>query len=670
MKKISKKIALFLAAISMFSVTACRDEESEESSSSVGPINVNTQTIIAKDGKSNYTIVIPTNATETEQYAGEVLSNYLKQMTGASIRVVREEKISDISTEMKLISVGETDLMAAAGLDYTSVDFNVDGFIQKTVDNTLFLCGGDSDRSDLYAVYDYLESCLGAKFFAIDCEVIPTHETVYLPNLNVVDVPTFAYRASVNNALEDPDFQGKARMMGYNLNYADKYGESYGDYVWGSQHNIAATVIPYNTWRISHPEWYYTTSNGSVNFNPACGINDEGKYDNTLEVNPVDVAVNTYKNALLNTNCYYLNCSYADTGSEPPASTESGLKYMERVKKYKASGVLIQFLNAVCEKLDEWIATGTDEQGNLLFPNGRAYSILNLEYIITRHAPIDAVTGELLVEAHKNIAHWDAPIQLNTLYSICDSRQDDDAKNQVTSWAKVSDNHAIWDYFDHYQSYGLYYMPFIQTVQETYQHYEQNGVSYVFMQAAGWEREPQAAQSALKAYVASKLMWDPYRYNVMDLVEEFCVAYYGDYAEDVLTVMNMLEDNFAVLQNGAQRVRLDHSKINWAAYHPLRMLTNGINVLDQALEKNRNSNATAEEKALLAKRIELFETSLYAMIVMEYSTYFQGDMTDFGTYSDKFFSLLETSGWWTALYRTGSGKNIGDYMVATWKNKG
>ena len=147
---------------------------------------------IIDNGKTEYTIIYGENATVTEKLSAEELSKYLEKISGVKIPVCVEN--GEYTTESKVISIGKTELLNKSEIDYKNIDFNFDGFVIKTLDNTLFLFGGKSQRATLYAVYEYLESCLGCKFFAPDCEYVPKQTKVLLPDLNVADIPAFGLR--------------------------------------------------------------------------------------------------------------------------------------------------------------------------------------------------------------------------------------------------------------------------------------------------------------------------------------------------------------------------------------------------------------------------------------------------------------------------------------------
>lgn len=653
-------LALLIAAIMCF-VTACNKGSNNNSDNNgnngndltteESDIEYSKTNAIARNGQTNYRIIIADNATGTEVRAAAELSDYINLSTGASLPIFKESIIKDISTDMNLISVGKTKLMEKAGLDYSNVDFNKDGFIQKTVGRTLFLCGGQSQRSHLYAVYDLLEKCLGVRFFTPECEKVPANQNLNLPLLDVVDIPAFGTRFVTYDSLMDKDFSVKARLnTSLSHETTQEYGEGAGYYFWNEPHNITNTVIKHAIYKDSHPEWFYD-SGGYINFIPTYGVKEDGTYDDTLEVNPVDIAFETIKDAMMSTpeETYFYHCSQSDGGVAPTNSD-----FVKRAQKIGQSGVYIQFNNLVCEKLNEWIESETRPDG--LFPNGKEYKLLMFAYMITKNPPLNE-SGEPAVKLNDNLAVWVAPIDANLMYSINDPLQHSAEREMLGGWFKCTKNICIWDYYAHFwNDFNLYYTSYITTAQQSYQYYVESGVKdYVLTQMAGHSISPRSAAPELRTYLASKLMWDPYRYNAWDLVREYCDYFYGEYSDDILKIIYNIEDNLAILKNDGVYRYMNHTWTNHSQFYPLNILTNGIDIIDENLKDLENSALSAEEKIVMRERLEEFELMLLSHIVTEYSSYYNGDMVGYPAVADKFFKLIDSTHYTTDFFGEGTG---------------
>ena len=602
-------------------------------------VTFDTYSPIVKDGTSDYIILIGDSANEAEKHAAAELSSYIAQISGVEIPVYNERFINNADTSMKIISVGNTALKKNR-LNYDNVDFNNDGFVIKTVDNTLFIFGGESKRGTIYAVYEYLETCCGCRFFMPEVEKVPKAKNVYLPVIDMIEIPTFGLREVVYNTMLDGTFSTKARLTGeIDIIGENKtqYGEIHSDYFWSQAHNIATTIVPISVYGESHPEWYYYDNNVSIyNFDYTYGVNDDGSYKEGMDVNPVDVAVESLKKGLIESDAYYLNCSQADT-----ADTCENPIYLARKERIQASGTILQFLNLVCERLDAWITSETRPDG--LFPNGREYKILNFAYGHTQTPPI--TNGEVVVKAHKNILTWLAPIEFNGLYPY------NDRQNQISyvpglfdGWTKCVDSFGLWDYYACFAvNPCMYYSPYLSTAGNNYRFYADLGnINYVFSELSGgsdWQRNE---FDEIKTYCASKLLWNPYKYNMNDLVKEYCEYVFGDQSAAVLQVITANEDNFALLTSSDYNYRIDHSKLPWTQFFPLSLVENNIKILNKAIDDNAKSDSPAEVKERVDLRLKKFKITIASHLLFEYDSYYPvSDINKKKAFTDEFFDLIE-----------------------------
>ena len=114
---------------------------------------------------SNYLIVIPQSATISEITAAAELSCYLERITGIKLPTVADSE-SEAEHE---ICIGYTNRSCK---DMFNTDaLGLEGFVIEAFGEKLFIAGGK--RGVIYGVYTFLESYLGCRFYASDCENIP-----------------------------------------------------------------------------------------------------------------------------------------------------------------------------------------------------------------------------------------------------------------------------------------------------------------------------------------------------------------------------------------------------------------------------------------------------------------------------------------------------------------
>lgn len=147
---------------------------------------------LASDGKANYAVVVPQKASAAETFAAGELSRYLKDISGASFPNAGKGRpfiAACVATRLPKL---------APNVAFPPVDGESYGLFVRG--GNIFLVGG-TDRSVLYAVYDFLQQ-LGCKWVAPDFEFyegksrsIPrTSNLWYAAQPDAVQHPAMKYR--------------------------------------------------------------------------------------------------------------------------------------------------------------------------------------------------------------------------------------------------------------------------------------------------------------------------------------------------------------------------------------------------------------------------------------------------------------------------------------------
>ena len=143
---------------------------------------------IARDGKTQYTVVQAENATEPEKFAVRELTNFLTRVTGASFPVTEE---SSLPSKTPLIYVGWTKFAAQNGIDAAAL--GEEEWVIRTVGKNLVLAGG-RPRGTLYGVYEFLERQAGCHWLEMKTEVVPTRPNLKIDRLDIRAKPWFWMR--------------------------------------------------------------------------------------------------------------------------------------------------------------------------------------------------------------------------------------------------------------------------------------------------------------------------------------------------------------------------------------------------------------------------------------------------------------------------------------------
>ena len=186
-----KKLLSIIIAISMMltALAACNQNNPIED-----PIPDNKdlgETIdLVVDGVSEYVIVRGENASLSEITAAIELQSYLKQISGAELKIVTDS----VEAVEKEIIVGKTNRESVGEFDRN--ELGDEGFVIKTAGEKLYLVGGE-ERGTLYAVYEFLEDYLGCRFFTKTVEKIPELKTISLEKIEEdKQIPQLEFRFS------------------------------------------------------------------------------------------------------------------------------------------------------------------------------------------------------------------------------------------------------------------------------------------------------------------------------------------------------------------------------------------------------------------------------------------------------------------------------------------
>ena len=148
---------------------------------------------IVENGHSVCGIIIPKEPTPRETFAAEELISYIKQISGAELRISDEYENS--------IIIGEPDRNEVAASIISQEEFEdsvpgPEGFIIKATENSLLLAGssknvGEFERGTVYAVYEFLERFLDCSLAAYCKKGVSAGE--FVPKRSDISISTTTY---------------------------------------------------------------------------------------------------------------------------------------------------------------------------------------------------------------------------------------------------------------------------------------------------------------------------------------------------------------------------------------------------------------------------------------------------------------------------------------------
>lgn len=585
---------------------------------------------LAKDGKSDYSIVIGKYYTETEYFAATELQNFIFKASGARLPLTVETTVQ-YSRASKVISVGGTDILKTFDGDMDYSQLNGDGFIIRTGDNSLFI-NGANDRGTLYGVYDWLEKAIGVKFLTAETTYVPKLETVNIFATDIVQVPAFPIRMYLSGPLYgDSLFLARMRMGCELVNADSKYG---GKVQWNtsSPHNTLSyvpTSVYYTASNKEQNAHMYSLSNGvPVDLCMTDGITDDGKIDESMDISAFKVALNTLKQEIMRTDKQCTNFIFCQEDHMLCCQCDDCLA---AETKYMRSGMNIRFANLLAEEANKWSKEEYD---------GRTVNVVIFAYYYSTNAPVDQ-DGNILDETcvpNENVYIRFAPINAETYYSFTDETKNIQYGNTINNWAKVTPNIMLWTYHTYYTDFAWYY-PTVQTFKDNLMLYKSIGAEYVLMQSdyinsTNW-------QDRINLYVASKMLWNPDR-DVNALRDEFVKYYYGDAAEAITDVIGRLDEKmYEASLEGTIRFQIYDKSIMNPGNYSIGFLEQIVNILDGAIAEIQTSNA--DNKDELIRRIKEVKVTPMFMIVHNVKTYYADSRKVYDTVKE-FIELSEETG--------------------------
>ena len=637
-----KYLSLFLSFICMLTFFAgCTDKT--EDSSSQALIKEEIQPLV-ESGSSAYSVVLPADYSECLDYAATELTDFINQSTGASLKIITDDK-AVYDENNCYISLGKTELLETANFQFDYSTLNLDGFFTKTVGNMVFI-DGYRDKGVLYGVYDFLEKNLGVRFLTADCTHVPQLSSVKLYATDEVEIPDFTGRLYLSSGTyknyASPEFIGRSRQDSSYIDYQDpKYGEGTSFYMrTGRDHNMYA-FVDYEKYGEEHPEFFVENDGEYADYGDTwrmlCltnGITDDGKLDETMDISVAKIVVEEMKKDILaNPDAFYFAFEQSD-GSSIYCKCD---RCKAGWDKYKASGVLVRFVNVVARQIQkEFEAEGIQ----------RDFRIVTFAYAYTKEAPVKAENGTWVPIDESVKTDEKVVIRLAGVKNALDPWLEEGTNwfSVIEKWKKCAGEFMGWVHDKDYADYISYY-PSLGTIKASVENIKSVGFSSVLVQAA--HNEPNDWQSDLRGYIYRNLLWDSEK-DVETLFNEFVDNYWGGTAAPyVKKLINAYEQNYAIALKNNPNLEIQTSKTEYldptSGCLDLAFLNNMMSLMTEAREAvEGNDLYTSAEKNTYKQRIAMVQTTPMYTTVRFYAKYFPlSSSQQAKNYYTEFFKLAE-----------------------------
>lgn len=522
-----------VTAASLFGATACKKNDAFTPAAypeAEGYHDVNvaeTAHAFVEDGKCDYRIVVPAEATRYELLAAQELTTFVQEATGISLATVTDEGLS-YSAESHYLSVGDTTLFDEAGVEMDRELLGVSGVRVKTEGRSVFMNGGKIGR--LYAAYEFLKWQFGYEFYAETTYALEKNvKEKALMDFDVTDVPDFDYFNAnywfmikgADNTLE------RYRAVDY-------YNELFIPINNKPIHNTF-NYLPTDEYQTKHPYWY------SLAGDQLCytARGDQKEYEALVH----EIVEILKKHLILYPDRELASFSMEDT--QTACQCEACVAEYERYNDSNVASV-IKLINRVKGEIDEWFRGEGAEYARDLKIYFLAYHSLRTPPVVydektDTYSPIDEE-----VVCADGVYPWFAETLGDYTVSFYDPFNKQYAEDARAWSCLAGDEKFFWSYSTNMNYYFVPYNSFNQMIPN-YKFAKINGYSMMFDQAANTSVGRLPSWSVLKAYLNSKLAWNV-NLDMEELIDEFFKGYYGPGAEAMREWFDSYRAHAAVLE--------------------------------------------------------------------------------------------------------------------------
>lgn len=435
-----------------------------------------------KNGQSEYAIVLCDNASSSEKTAAEELKEYLRQISGAELPLVNSKDLED---GRKHIFIGfNKEYAALCGVE-TPEDDN-EGYTYRTVGDNIWIYGGKK-RGTMYGVYSFLENEFGVRWYTMDYTKIPKANSWRLKNLCHSEEPVARFRFDQYYNVDHGDWQAHNKCNSAYWVDENRYG---GLSSYWEGHTFRIFISP-EGYFAEHPEYFSLREGVRRPDAQLCLSNPE----------VLQICIDKMKYTI-QTNPLFDIYSMSQNDNPFPCQCDKCRAIEEQYGGH--SGLILWFVNQVADAIKP------------LYPDKY---IGTFAYMYSRKPPVGIVPRD-------NVVIRLCSLECCRAHPIEECEHNRSFMSDIENWSKIAPNIYIWDYVVNFSQYVAPFPNFNVLAEniKTFQKYNVIGIrQQANYQSIGGEF------SDLKAWVLSKLLWNPYQ-DTRELVSQFINDYYGEAA--------------------------------------------------------------------------------------------------------------------------------------------
>ena len=486
---------------------------------------------LAKQGSSNYVIVVAKDAIPSERTAAEEVQSYVQKISGVLLPIV-----NDGTSPKYGIYIGQSARISAllGGLEMAKL--KPDEIIIKTAGDQLILSGA-RPRGALYAVYTLVEDYWGVRFWTATETFCPKQATLKLPELNVRYAPPFAVRESTYPGFVDFHFAVRRKINGHWTDTPPAYGGR--EQLLGWCHTLSA-ILPPAEYFAKHPEWYAIYDGKRRPDGQLCLTNPEMRKEFIKRAAKLLCDNPDARLISISQNDGYGFC------------TCEKCQAVCRREGDKQSGVLLDFVNQMAAELEKQ------------FPG---VLVETLAYRDTRQPPkFIKPRANVIIRLCSIEADFGSPLNSEANAAF---------RNDVLGWSQITGKLYVWNYIANFANYFFPHPNLLNQAKDLRFLRDHNTVAIFEQGENGSNGYGDFIQ--LRTYLISKLMWNP-DLEVDSLIHEFVTGYYGAAAPCLEAYLKLLDHDLDRVPRPMIRTYLYNT--NWLS---LETLAKAFKLMQQAV---------------------------------------------------------------------------------------
>ena len=451
--------------------------------------------ILFDNGRTDYAIVVGTEASESEQWAAKELQHWLKEVSGADLPIRSD---AQEASGHEIVVGFNRRAKALLGQGVGQPDDADESFTYKNVGPAIVIWGG-KERGTMYGVMTFLERELGCHWYTPRVSVIPKKERYTFDYLRHCESPGIRVRNDFYYEAFKPIWAARNKINGA-MGYRKQPG---GIECYWAVHTFNRFMPP-SEFFDEHPEYYSLIDGKRVrDSTQLCLTNPDvlrivtERLRQTMRDNPqyliYSVSQNDWRNPSQCDNCHALA---KREGSE--------------------SGPVVWFVNQVAEQIEEE------------FPDK---FVGTLAYSYTRK-PCKTL------RPRENVVIRLCSIECCFAHDFHNCPENKSFVSDIQGWAAIAPHLYIWDYVVNFSHYIMPY-PNFKVLQPNIQTFRDNKAIGIMEQAAYQSRGGEFAE--LRAYVIAKLLWNP-ECDVEQVINDFMYGYYGRSGQHVRRYFDLLHN--------------------------------------------------------------------------------------------------------------------------------